>query len=114
MKIILSLIISIFLITYLFGCDEEVIEVEEGISSLTFYGVEDQTVSRNTTVDLLEGVSILGDDGIDYIDHVITNSYSCEIKEHTITISNIATCDVTYVIVVDNIYNKTDITIKFK
>lgn len=83
------------------ACEEEKVE----LTSLQIIGVENQTVYQNATLDLMDGVQVLGNDGVDYSEYVVLTSYSCGFYDdtflHTTTKQK---CDIIYTVVVGDFF----------
>lgn len=98
-KIMILLVSSIVIL--MAGCQEETIE----LSSLQIIGVENQTVYQNATVNLMDGITVIGNDGIDYSEYMVLSSYSCGFYNDTYLHTEVSKkCDIIYTVVVGDFF----------
>ncbi len=82
------------------------------LKELTISGVEDITVEIGTELDLLEGLSIIGNDKVDYTNYVTVESDACYIdNSNSLDTSTAKACDVTYTVVVEGKLEQKSITV---
>ncbi len=92
------------------------IETETTVSELTVItisGLEDLNVQVGDEVDLLDGISAMGDDGVDYTDQMEVNS-NCSINEGMLDTSEAGSCVVVYDATVGSVvaHETIDVTIE--
>lgn len=103
-----------FMFTIVFilsGCTDTNAEQKE-LSNISIEGVTDQYVDRNDVVNLMDGVTVIGDDGIDYSDYVILSSYTCGFYNDTYLHTEVSKkCDIIYTVVVGNFFSREHATV---
>ncbi|QMS84441.1 DUF5011 domain-containing protein [Candidatus Xianfuyuplasma coldseepsis] len=109
-KLLTALILGLFVLT-LSACDLlNSPGIQNILSDLTISGVEDIEVAVGAEVDLLEGVTVLGDDEGNYLDDLTLDS-TCTITDGILDTSTAGTCTVTYEVVVGDITTFQTITV---
>lgn len=82
------------------------------LNSITLEGLSDKTVSVGATFNALEGVKVVGDNGIEYSDSIIVSSFACGFDENNnLYTSKAKKCDITYTAVVEGKYVSESITV---
>lgn len=90
---------------------EEIINHICKLEGLNLVGLDDLDVDSGTTVDLLDGVTATGTDGVDYSSNIQISSDNCSIVEDSLYKETGGTCTVLYSVVVDGILGRQQRTI---
>ncbi len=78
---------------------------------VTLSGLVDQEITAGDAIDLLDGVSAMGTDGVDYTSVITLDSDDCPLTNGTINTANPATCHITYTAVVEGKMVRDTITV---
>lgn len=105
LMMILSLLTFALLLS---GCAEtEEVQEEVELTMITIAGTNDTIVQKNSTFNVLEGVTVTGDDNVDYTSELKVFLNGCGIDEDNNVYTDVPkTCLVTYIAVVDGLYVK--------
>lgn len=107
------LVCSLLIIMTLTGCaKEEAIKEEVELSSITINGLSDKIIARYSNLDVFEGITVLGNDNLEYNDSIKVYTDGCMLNEdNTLYTQKSGMCYITYIAVVEGIYVKEIITI---
>ncbi len=113
-KVLVLLGVFAFMFT-LVGCEEETKEVEiieepeevVELTELVMSGVEDAVVFKNSSYNVLDGITVVGNDEIDYTEFVKVYISGCGVDEdNNLYTTDKATCYIEYIAVIDGIFIK--------
>jgi hypothetical protein len=114
MKKLLLMVSSFAFVISLSACGLFGTTDDTTITSLTINGLKDITVEEDTTVDLLDGVTLVADDGTDYTSELYVYSDDCVIDSNNqLTGNDPGTCTINYTAVVDGVYVADSTTVTF-
>jgi hypothetical protein len=99
MKKLLILVSALVLAFTLAACDKT--PDGTGLESVTLNGVADFEVEQDDVVDLLDGITAIGSDDVDYSEFITVDSDDCTITDGMLDTSVGGTCTVTYSAVVE-------------
>lgn len=94
--------------------DEETEEEQEevALTTLTITGMENKSVKVGQTLNVLEGITVTGDNGVDYTDYLMIKSSNCGFDhDNNLYTQTAKKCDISYIAVAEGYYVREDITI---